>query len=73
VKLVIARIKDTLDMDPVISEILLSVCESTKGVDSAVPSSVLNRLIKMQNPRGSIKPLQLAKINQVVEILSLGP
>lgn len=73
VKLVIARFKDTSEMDPVISEILLSVCEPTKALDPAVPSSVLNRLIKMQNPRGTIKPIQLAKINQVVETLSLRP
>lgn len=71
VKLVIARFKDTTEMDPVISEILLSVCESTKGVDPAVPSSVFEKFIKMENPRGVIKPIQLAKINQVVEILSL--
>jgi hypothetical protein len=73
VKLVIAHFKDTSEMDPAISEILLSVCESKQGVDPALPSSVYKKFIKMENPRGVIKPIQLAKINQVVDILSLGP
>jgi hypothetical protein len=58
VKLVLARFKDTSEMDPVISEILLSV---------------FKKFIKMENPRSVIKPIQLAKINQVVDILPLGP
>jgi hypothetical protein len=71
VKLVIGRFKETSEMDPVISEILVSVCESKQGVDPALPSSVFRKFIKMENPRGVIKRIQLAKINQVVEILSL--